>query len=203
MYLGPILRAAIEPLVVARGESLPIVVEGETGTGKTLTARLIHAQERRRGPFVALDCDAVDPFEATRRLFGDAAAGGALANSEGGTVYLGNIAALDTSLQERLARTLADGRWERVGLVVGSQEPLATALADGRLVHSLYEQLDGVKVRLPPLRRRIVEIPALFLHLYRRHGSGRVPPPSTEMVERLCLYDWPCNVREMVLLLLR
>ncbi len=203
MSLGPILEAALEPLVVARGESLPIVIEGETGTGKALTARLIHAQEARRGPFVALDCGAVDPFEASLRLFGAAAVGGALAQSLGGTVYLGSIAALEPSLQERLAATLAEGRWERVGLVVGSQEPLATALADGRLVESLYRQLDGIKLRLPPLRRRTVEIPALFRHLYQRHGGANVPPPSAEMVERLCLYDWPCNVREMALLLLR
>jgi transcriptional regulator of acetoin/glycerol metabolism len=202
MYLGTTLRAALEPLVVARGESLPIVVEGETGTGKTLTARLIHAHERRRGPFVALDCDAVDPFEATRRLFGEARGGGAL-GTEGVTVYLGNIAALEPSLQARLARTLAEGHWERSGLVVGSQEPLATALAEGRLVTALYDQLDGVKLRLPPLRRRVVEIPALFTHLYQRHGQAPMPPLSAEMVERLCLYDWPCNVREMVLLLLR
>jgi transcriptional regulator of acetoin/glycerol metabolism len=203
MYLGPTLQAALEPLVVARGEPLPIVLEGETGSGKTLTARLIHAQERRTGPFVTLDCDAVDPFETTRRLFGDGASHGALAASVGGTVYLGSIAALEPTLQERLARTLADGEWGQVGLVIGSQEPLATAVADGRLVHALYHQLDGVKVRLPPLRRRVVEIPALFKHLYRRHGRGQVPPLSTEMVERLCLYDWPCNAREMVLLLLR
>jgi two-component system, NtrC family, response regulator GlrR len=203
MYLGPVLEAAIEPLVVARGESLPIVIEGETGTGKTLAARLIHAQERRRGPFVALDCGAVDPTETNRLLFGDTATRGALEQSVAGTVYLGSIAALEPSLQERLARTIAEGRWERLGLVIGSQEPLATALADGRLSGGLYKQLDGVKIRLPPLRRRVVEIPALFRHLYRRHGRGVVPPLSTEMVERLCLYDWPCNVREMVLLLLR
>jgi two-component system, NtrC family, response regulator GlrR len=205
MHIGHLLHAALEPLVVARGELLPIVLEGETGSGKTLTARLIHAQERRRGAFMALDCEAVDPFEASLRLFGAGARedGGALEEAHGGTVYLGNIAGLESSLQERLARTLAEGRWERVGLVVGSQEPLARALADGRLENPLYRQLDGVKIPLPPLRRRAVEIPGLFRHLYRRHGSGNVPPPSTEMIERLCLYDWPCNVREMVLLVLR
>jgi transcriptional regulator of acetoin/glycerol metabolism len=203
MYLGPVSRAALEPLVVARGQALPIVLEGETGAGKTLTARLIHAQERRRGPFVSLDCGAVDPIETSHRLFGERwGAPGAL-EGDGGTLYLGDIAALEPPLQDRLARLLADRRWEGKALVVGSQEPLATALADGRLLESLYQQLSGVKIHLPPLRRRVIEIPSLFKHLYHRHGPGGVPPLSADMVERLCLYDWPCNVREMVLLLLR
>jgi two-component system, NtrC family, response regulator GlrR len=203
MYVGPVSRAALEPLVVARGRALPIVLEGETGSGKTLTARMIHAQERRRGAFVSLDCSAVEPAEAANRLFGERWGDpGVLERANGGTVYLGDIAALEPSLQGRLARAIADRRWE-TGLVVGSQEPLATALADRRLVDVLYEQLEGVKIHLPPLRRRVVEIPALFKHLYQRHGPGGVPPLSADMVERLCLYDWPCNVREMVLLLLR
>jgi transcriptional regulator of acetoin/glycerol metabolism len=98
---------------------------------------------------------------------------------------------------------LEERRGERLGLVVGSQEPLAIALADGRLSRSLYDRLDGTKVRLPPLRRRQVEIPALFRHLFALHGLGRMPLLSTELVERLCLYDWPCNVRELMLLVKR
>ena len=154
------------------------------------------------GPFLALDCGAVDPYETSRLLFGDASTRGALEQSIGGTVYLGSIAALDAAAGPP-GRSIAEGAGaDRAGRS-GARSPWPPPWPMAAWRAPLYQQLDGVKMRLPPLRRRVVEIPALFRHLYRRDGRGRCPPLSTEMVERLCLYDWPCNVREMVLLLLR
>ena len=152
------------------------------------------------GPFLALDCGAVDPPRPAGCLFGDAARA-ARWSSPSAAPSTWAASPRSTVAAGPAGPHLAEGRWERLGLVVGSQEPLATALADGRLCGRLYEQLDGVRCGCRPLRRRLVEIPALFRHLYARARPGaRVPPLSTELVERLCLYDWPCNVREMVLL---
>jgi transcriptional regulator with PAS, ATPase and Fis domain len=195
MHVGPVLRAALQPLLIDGGSPRPVVIEGETGTGKRLCAHLCHELGERAGGFIADDCGADE-----RGLIADL-----LARAAGGTLYLANISALPLSEQERLAAALADG--SDVALVAGSQEPLATAVAEGRLQRSLYQQLDGVKLRLPPLRRRLAELPSLFRRLFERQTRdgrrGRCPLLSTDLVERLCLYDWPCNVRELVLLVER
>jgi transcriptional regulator of acetoin/glycerol metabolism len=217
LHVGPLLRAALQPLAISGGLSRRVVIEGETGTGKRLTARLCHTRESREGAFVAVDCgcpggdESSTPDELRRRLFG-APDGqpGALHDAADGTLYLANVTALPAVLQDELASVLAGDRGGLPGdfvLVAGSQEPLATALGEGRLQPALYRQLDGVKLRLPALRRRVAEIPSLFRRLFERQERGgrrgRCPLLSTDLVERLCLYDWPCNVREMVLLVER
>jgi Sigma-54 interaction domain/FHA domain/Bacterial regulatory protein, Fis family len=195
MHVGPMLRAALQPLLIDAASPRPVVIEGETGTGKQLCARLCHELGERAGGFIADDCGAEE-----RGLIADL-----LARAAGGTLYLANISALPLAEQERVAAALSEG--SDVALVAGSQEPLATAVAEGRLQRSLYQQLDGVKLRLPPLRRRLAELPSLFRRLFERQTRdgrrGRCPLLSTDLVERLCLYDWPCNVRELVLLVER
>jgi hypothetical protein len=195
MHVGPVLRVALQPLLIDATSPRPVVIEGETGTGKRLTARLCHQLGLRAGAFVAIDGGSDDPASIAE----------ALAEAAGGTLYVANVSALPLPDQDRLAAALAQGTG--VTLVAGSQEPLATAVAEGRLQRSLYQQLDGVKLRLPPLRQRVAEIPSLFRRLFEqreRDGRrGRCPLLSTDLVERLCLYDWPCNVRELVLLVER
>jgi DNA-binding NtrC family response regulator len=203
IHVGPVLATALAPLQVAAADARPLLIEGETGTGKKLTARLFHAESGRRGAFVAIDCGALDVVTGAHQLFGPAQGASPLDEARDGTLYLANLTALAPALQARLEQELTAREGERLGLVVGNQEPLATAMADGRLSRGLYERLDGTKLRLPPLRRRQVEIPGLFRHLFALHGQGRMPLLSTELVERLCLYDWPCNVRELMLLVRR
>ena len=203
MYVGPVLRQCLEPVRIAGGAAAPTVIEGETGTGKQLTARLLHALCRRRSPFVALDCEGPSAASLGGTLFGNAERAGVLAEAQSGTIFLRNLGSMPKEVQVRLAGVLAEGNPNAPALVVGSQEPLSTAVGEGRLDPALYRCLDGIKVHLPPLRRRVAEIPALFRLLLEQLGSGRVPGRSTELVERLCLYDWPCNVREMVLLVKR
>jgi two-component system, NtrC family, response regulator GlrR len=203
LFIGPVLATALGPLQVAVADGRPLVIEGETGTGKKLAARLFHTESGRRGAFVAIDCGALDVVTGAHQLFGPAPGASPLDEARDGTLYLANLTALAPALQARLEAELDARRGERLGLVVGNQEPLASAVADGRLSRGLYQRLDGTKLRLPPLRRRQVEIPGLFRHLFALHGEGRMPLLSTELVERLCLYDWPCNVRELVLLVKR
>jgi transcriptional regulator of acetoin/glycerol metabolism len=87
--------------------------------------------------------------------------------------------------------------------VVVTKEALDVLVVEGRLVPALRRRLEGVTVELPPLRRRMIEIPGLFRRLLDGQGSARPRTVSPELIERLCLYDWPCNAREMVLVVER
>ena len=204
MYVGRTLAGALAPLRAARDDQHPMVIEGETGTGKTLAARLLHAESGRPGAFVIVDGDAPD---AVRRLLGagagDGQPGPAFAEARAGTLLLRNVDALSAAAQERLAAVLARAGETQTRCVVVTQEPLDAAVAAGQLLPALRRRLDGVTVELPPLRRRIIEIPGLFRCLLDADASDRPRTVSPELVERLCLYDWPCNGREMTLVVER
>jgi DNA-binding NtrC family response regulator len=116
-------------------------------------------------------------------------------------------------VQTRLADALRGPGAAKLCLIAGSQEPLEHAVANGDLLPDLFDAFapsPARRLRLPPLRERLLDIPGLFRHLIVMHGRPGVrsrgsagPSLSTELVERLCLYDWPCNVREMVLIVQR
>lgn len=203
IVMGPVLTAALAPLrQLGPGDGARITIEGETGTGKSLVARLVHARVRPLGPFRTIDCASLDETAVTQVL-DDAARG---------VVLLGNLTGLTPTAQIRLAHALRAPAAEQLCLIAASQEPLARSVDSGNLLPALFEAFASplaLPVRLPPLRDRLIEIPALFHHLLAVHGQrairGRSRPPSlsTELVERLCLYDWPCNVREMALIVQR
>jgi two-component system, NtrC family, response regulator GlrR len=199
--LGPVLGEALAPLAaLTANRGALISVEGETGTGKSMVGRLVHARLRPEGPFVAVDCATLDD---------GAGLAGVLEAAARGVAFLGNFTTLVPVAQTRLADALRARGAGKLCLVAGSQEPLANAALGGDLLPGLHEAFTRIAVRLPPLRERTLEIPALFRQLLTAHppavkGNARAkkPPPSlsTELVERLCLYDWPCNVREMLLM---
>jgi hypothetical protein len=208
LVVGPVLGRALAPLRdLGEGAGATITLEGETGTGKSLVARLIHARVRPTGPFLAIDCGSLEDGPAMDRVLIDAARG---------AVFLCNLTTLAPLAQTRLADAMRGPDAANLCLIAGSQEPLLSAVKNGELLPALFEAFapgtgSVISVRLPPLRERLVEIPTLFRHLlvlHGRPGAGRVrvsagPSLSTELVERLCLYDWPCNVREMVLIIQR
>ena len=200
--IGPALAAALAPLAAlgprpksARSRATRITVEGETGAGKAMVARLIHERVAPQGTFRAVDCATwgaeADTDGAIEALFEEC---------QKGSVFLGNLPALSPRAQVRLAAALEDGGAAKVTLIVGSQEPLEAAVKNGELLPSLVPVVSALTVRVPPLRQRVIDIPVLFRHLVQAQGRKRRPTISTELLERLCLYDWPCNVREMVLL---
>jgi hypothetical protein len=201
LVVGPVLAAALQPLgkLSPRASTPPrLAVEGETGTGKSLIARLVHARLRPKGAFAAIDC-------ATWNIADEGPSGLPRlreANAEGkpGTLYLTNVTALSPPGQARLLAALNEKGAEKLAVVVGSQEPLDQAVSSGRLDAGLHTALAQVTVKLPPLRQRTMELPRLFRHLMAQAARRRPPSLSTEFIERLCLYDWPCNVREMSLL---
>jgi hypothetical protein len=222
LYAGPGLRKTLSAAERAAASDLPILIEGETGTGKEAVARAIHAWSGRTGPFVAVNCAAIPDALAEGELFGyrrGAFTGAERANlghfraAQHGTLLLDEICDLPLGLQAKLLRVLEQREVQPVGestavaldvrVLSAAQESLAQAVAAGRFRADLFARLDGLSLRLPPLRERPGEIPYLFAHLLLDHSGSRPPEVDVRLVERLCLYDWPFNVRELVLLVKR
>jgi len=217
-YGSATLADAVEPARRLRAD-LPIIVQGETGTGKEGTARAIHTWAGRRGPFVAVNCAALPAELAEAELFGyrkgaftgaDQTSTGLFRAAEGGSIFLDEILELPLALQPKLLRVLEERRVRAIGetrdvpidarVIAATQEPLGEAVAAKRFRADLHARLDGLTVVLPPLRTRREDILPLFLELLRQHAGGRPPAVEPKLAEALCLYDWPLNVRELVLL---
>ncbi len=214
---GPVLQAATAPLRQAAASSLTIVLEGETGTGKEVVTRCVHAWSGRPGPLVAVNCAALPEGLAEGELFGyrrgaftgaDRASPGFFRSAAGGTLLLDEVSDLSLSLQAKLLRVLEEGEVQPLGetrpvpvdvrIVVASQQPLMDAVKEGRFRPDLLARLDGITVRLPPLRQRKEDVPQLFSHMLREISRNRAPAVEGDLVERLCIHDWPFNVRELV-----
>jgi transcriptional regulator of acetoin/glycerol metabolism len=214
---GALLRQAVAPLRQAAPSNLTIILEGETGTGKEIVARCVHAWSGRPGPLVAVNCAALPEALAEGELFGyrrgaftgaDRASPGFFRSAAGGTLLLDEVSDLPLPLQAKLLRVLQEGEVQPLGetrpvpvdvrIVVASQQPLMDAVKQGRFRADLLARLDGITVRLPPLRQRKEDVPHLFSALLRDVTGGRAPAIEGELVERLCIHDWPFNVRELV-----
>lgn len=204
LVLGPAMARALAPLAAltpaadsqTSAHVARVGIEGETGTGKTLVARLVHARTHpaMSTTMTMVDCTSWDAHAELPAL---------IDRARSGSVYLDNFTALDPKSQTHLYAGLAGLAAANVTLIAGSQEPLAQAVKRGDFFPSLADAFLATSVQLPPLRDRRVEIPTLFRHLVDVHGDGRKPGVSTDVMERLCLYDWPCNVRELVMLVRR
>jgi transcriptional regulator with PAS, ATPase and Fis domain len=214
---GAVLQAAVAPLRQVAPSSLTIVLEGETGTGKEIVTRGVHAWSGRPGPLVAVNCAALPEGLAEGELFGyrrgaftgaDRASPGFFRSAQGGTLLLDEVSDLPLPLQAKLLRVLQEGEVQPLGetrttpvdvrIVVASQQPLMDAVREGRFRADLLARLDGITVRLPPLRQRKEDVPHLFSNLLREWTKGRAPAVTCELVELLCVHDWPFNVRELV-----
>jgi DNA-binding NtrC family response regulator len=219
-WAGPVLLPLLEPLRRTARSDLPTVIQGETGSGKEGIARAVHTWSGRSGPFLALNCAAVPETLAEGELFGyrkgaftgaERANPGYLRGAHGGTLFLDEVADLPAALQPKLLRALEQREVLPLGetapvpidvrVVVAAQSPLRDAVEAKRFRPDLFARLDGVTIRLPPLRERLEEVPYLFSMILRhRAGGAAVPPLEPPLVESLCLYDWPFNVRELDLL---
>jgi transcriptional regulator with PAS, ATPase and Fis domain len=218
LFAGPVLRHAVEMARAAATTDLPVVIEGETGTGKERFARAIHAWSGRTGGFVAINCAALPENLAEAELFGyrkgaftgaDRSSLGHFRAAEDGTLLLDEIVELPLPLQAKVLRVIEQkevvplGETRpvplRVRWLAAAQQPLQQAVDNKRFRADLLARLDGVNIRLPPIRDRIEEVPFLFLNLAERYAEGAVSVDA-RLIERLCLYDWPFNAREIDLL---
>src|SRR5262249_28063743 len=199
---------------------VPILITGESGVGKDVVARELHARSARRDRvFVKINCAALPESLLESELFGyergaftgaQRAKPGQFELADGGTLFLDEIGEMPAPLQAKLLQALQDGEFYRVGgqkkvrvdvrVIVATNVNLERAIAEGRFREDLYYRLNVVQVRIPPLRERREDIPALlsiFVERYgRRYGrtAADVPP---EVVQRFLTYDWPGNVREL------
>lgn len=197
-----------------------VLVHGDTGTGKELVARAIHATGPRRDrPFVDMNCAAMQPTLLESELFGHERGAftgaerqrrGRFEMADGGTLFLDEIAELGLPMQARLLRVLQTGTFERVGgqetiasdvrIIAATNRRLDAEVEAGRFRADLFFRLNVVRIELPPLRERSEDIPLLAAHFLERMRS-RSTPPVTEIdpsaMQALLLHDWPGNVREL------
>jgi DNA-binding NtrC family response regulator len=222
LFGGPDLRNLLRELELAAKGDLPVVLEGQTGTGKEQAARAIHRRSGRKGAFLAINCAVYQPATAAAELFGyrkgaftgaDRANLGLVRAAEGGTLLLDEITDLSLDVQGQLLRAIENRELIPLGesqpvsvnvrFLAATQEPLSAAVAAGRFRADLRARLEGLRSAMPPLVARRGDVPFLFLHLLRKYSSPDPPAPDARVLERLCLYDWPLNVREMVTLVKR
>jgi len=203
-----------------------VLVTGETGTGKGLVARALHATSpRAAGPFVHVDCAALAPSVIESELFGhergaftgaEAPRSGRFEAAAGGTLFLDEVAELEPRLQAKLLRALQDRAFERVGggrtlalaarVVAATNRDLRRAIADGSFRADLYYRLQVVELELPPLRARLDDLPALVEHLLHegaRRAARPAPRVTPAFLATLAAHDWPGNVRELANLMER
>jgi two-component system response regulator GlrR len=184
-----------------RDVDAPVLITGESGTGKQLFARAIHGLSARADkPFAALNCGAIPAAVLANELFGEGGPG-ALEDPAGGTVFLSNITDMPASLQTRLLQVL-EQRQERPGprLIAATSRDLEPAVARGRFREELFFRLSVLPLMLPPLRERAEDIPALvesFITKFNRRYNRQARLPSREVMARLSAYPWPGNVREL------
>jgi hydrogenase-4 transcriptional activator len=214
------LREVSERIEQVSTTDVPVLVFGETGTGKEVVARAIHARsQRNKGPIVCVNCGAIPPGLVDSELFGHergsftGASGtrkGWFERADGGTLFLDEIGELPLDAQVRLLRVLQERMFERVGgtrsihvdvrIVAATHRNLEDMVQGGTFREDLWYRLSVFPVYLPPLRERPADIPALASHFAWKAGKrlGGTPlVPSDADVELLIGYDWPGNVREL------
>ncbi len=214
------LREVIERISQVASTDVPVLVLGETGSGKEVVARALHARSpRASGPMVCVNCGAIPPGLVDSELFGHergsftGASGtrkGWFERADGGTLFLDEIGELPVDAQVRLLRVLQERMFERVGgtrsihvdvrVVAATHRNLEDMVQAGTFRQDLWYRLGVFPVFLPPLRERPNDIPALSAHFAWRAGKrlGGTPlVPSAADVELLIAYDWPGNVREL------
>jgi transcriptional regulator with GAF, ATPase, and Fis domain len=214
------LRGVMEQVEKVAPTDTPVLILGETGSGKEVIARAIHERSRRReAPVVRVNCGAIPSELVDSELFGHergsftgaiAARKGWFERADGGTLFLDEIGELPLAAQVRLLRILQDGTFERVGaqrpqscdvrLVAATHRDLREMVAAGSFRQDLWYRISVFPIRLPTLRERPDDVPALARHFARRAGVrlGGVPlEPDAADLARLQAYDWPGNVREL------
>ncbi|MBI2504872.1 MAG: sigma 54-interacting transcriptional regulator [Candidatus Latescibacteria bacterium] len=217
---SPALRQVQGQLEEVAHTEVVVLILGETGTGKGLAARAVHAMSpRKAGPFIPVNCGAIPEGLVESELFGHerGAFTGALSRklgkvelAKGGTLFLDEIGDLALEAQVKLLDVLEEGTFERVGgtellradirVIAATNRDLRQMVEEGRFREDLYFRLQGFAVRMPPLRERQEDIPLLAAYFAGRMGAHLnkgLAPLSAQVLARLETYEWRGNVREL------
>jgi transcriptional regulator with GAF, ATPase, and Fis domain len=215
------LRAVMGQIRQVAPTNSPVLILGETGTGKELVASTIHhSSPRRRGPFIKVNCGAIPPTLMDSELFGHEKGAftgaisqkrGRIERAHGGTLFLDEIGELPPEAQVRLLRVLQEKEIDRIGgsepvkvdirIIAATHRNLDYLLSRGEFREDLYFRLKVFPIVIPPLRERTGDIPALVQHFIRKKANEMkmvsIPPISPEAMDRLIRYAWPGNAREL------
>lgn len=215
----PLLRVLRQIDLVA-STSATVLIEGETGTGKELIARAIHQQSARKSRlFVTVNCAALPATLVESELFGhvkgaftgaNTRRAGRFEQAEGGTLFLDEVGELPPDTQAKMLRVLQSGEYEQVGsdrtlradvrVIAATNRNLEQAILKGRFRSDLYHRLAVFPIALPSLRERREDIPLLASYLVTqrcRKLGRRIDSIPDTILDRLCAYDWPGNIREL------
>lgn len=212
---SPAMRPVVDLARQVAAGNITVLIEGESGTGKDLLARLIHEHsQRERRPFVQVNCAALPEALLESELFGHVkgAFTGAVKDRQGrfeaadtGTIFLDEVTELPTPTQAKLLRFLQSREFERVGesttrkvdvrVIAATNKNLEEAVKSGMFREDLFYRLNAIRLKLPPLRERADDIPLLVQHFLQKFGSRN--DVSSEAMSALKAYLWKGNIREL------
>jgi two-component system response regulator AtoC len=215
-----VMRSLRERLVKVASANVPVLIQGESGTGKDIIARMVHTLSPwKTGPYVKVNCPAIPGTLLESELFGyeKGAFTGAYGSKPGrvemahrGTLFLDEISELDATLQSKLLQLLQDGQFCRIGaqedkkvevrIVCATNRQLEVEIENGSFRQDLYYRINVVNLQLPPLRERrgdVEDLITYFLDYYNRKYNCRARPLSSELLAALQKYHWPGNIREL------
>ncbi len=218
---SPQMKSSLEMIALAARSEAPVLITGETGTGKELVALAIHNNSpRAKGSFVVIDCAALPPTLAESVLFGhvkgaftgaERARDGLVRQGHGGTIFMDEVGELPENLQRIFLRVLETGRFRPIGmsheissdfrLIAATNRDLDQMAGEGRFREDLLFRLRSLGIHLPPLRERPEDILELTTHHLRQIAARRDRAPldfSPEFAGLLQSYSWPGNVRELI-----
>lgn len=216
----PAMRRLAEKLILAAPRVVPVLIQGETGTGKELVAAALHRESGRTGKLVALDCGRYDGDVLESQLFGHEKGAftgakdlhrGFFEEAHLGTLFLDEIHAMSTALQQKLLRVVQDKLVRRLGgkediqvdvrLVAASNRPMLELVGEGQFREDLYARISTITLELSPLRERMQDLPLLYevlvSRLNRELDKSISVKPRGDTSEKLRSYAWPRNIREL------
>jgi hydrogenase-4 transcriptional activator len=220
IHSSPAMKLLVEEIQKIRSSDVTVLVTGESGTGKELVARAVHTVSTRRArAFVPFNCTAVPKELSEGYLFGYRRGSftgavsdspGVIRTAAGGTLFLDEIGDLPIDVQPKLLRFLQEGEIQPLGeqkpqkvdvrIIAATNTDLEAMVADGRFREDLYYRLNVIRLRVPPLRERRSEIPAIvdyYVNHYSEKFKKRDVHVTAEAVDLLMVFDWPGNVRQL------
>jgi transcriptional regulator with PAS, ATPase and Fis domain len=211
------MQNVMDLVVKVSADDIPVMITGETGTGKELIAQIIHQRSKRnQDPFIAINCGALPETLLESELFGHekgsftgatATRKGRFELADGGTIFLDEVTETSPAFQSRLLRILQESTFERVGgqvqiktdvrVIAATNKDIQKLISDNIFRSDLFYRLNGFPISIPPLRERLDDIALLAEHFLKKHGNKNISGFSSQSMDILNSYSWPGNVREL------